>query len=252
MTNNRLGPGVEDGVKEDSETHFVVHIRDKANNPVVPSSSNNVNITVNVTDSNGSEVPTTKSETDNNGDVAVKYTPKGDGKHIVKVTVNEENINGSPFAVNVTPSLDTSKSQATGPGVSEEGVKEGSETHFTVNSFDKRGNKFVLSPENVKVQITTSNGKSINPTMAKEEDGVNVKYTVDSDENLKIDVSVNDIPVKGSPFTVKVLPVFDINNTLVTGNYYPWKLLLITDFRTWHRRWTQRRYWNIHWYCHKR
>jgi len=157
----------------------------------------------------------------NDGTYTVEYQPTLPGKYHVDVVQRHKNkplfydhISNSPVDVIIEPGIDANQCIAFGPGL-EDGVKDTLPTHFTIQARDSAGKDCTEGGAPFDVKIKGPNG-DIKPKVTDNNDGT---YTVEYEPSKagphKIDVNLEDVPIKGAPFTVNVKAGADHSKSFV-------------------------------------
>ena len=192
------GPGVESGVLANKETHFTVDATEAGPSDLV----------VNVKDSEGEPIQTTITELEPRK-WQVNYTPDKSGTHVVNVQYGTQDIQGSPFYVEV---CDPDAVKAYGPGL--EKATANQEAKFTIDA-SKAGEG------SLGVNIT---GPSDCAIECKEvEDGMyEVSYVAPRPGVYAVDVKFADQEIPNNPFEVRCeRPPPDASKCIVHGIEQP-------------------------------
>jgi len=211
-TSIAYGPGLEKGVTDKHETQFTIEARDpKGNKRTEGGDKFNVKI-----DGPKGDVPSTVKD-NKDGTYTVKYSPKDAGKHTVNVTLDSKPIKDMPVIVDVVPGAEPGTSIAYGPGL-EKGVKDNEPTHFTIESRDKNNNKITHGNDKFNVKIDGPKGNV--PAKIKDNgDGTyKVEYSPEHPGLHTINVTLEDKPIKDSPFKVDVVPGADPSKSIAYGD----------------------------------
>ena len=129
----------------------------------------------------------------------------------VRVEVEGEPVQGSPFSVSVKPIVAGAK--AHGPGL--EHPHPAQPTHFTVEASDKDGQP--IKDVDVKVTINGPNGPEDAQSNYNPDGTTNVAYTPKNKGKYEIAVEAEGFPVPNSPFTVIVTPDSDASKSEASG-----------------------------------
>ena len=197
------GPGVESGVLAREETEFTVDATEAG--PGEPG--------VEVLDADGKPVEATIAE------VAplkweVKYTPEKAGMHTVNVKYSGQEVEGSPFFVDV---CDPAKVRAYGPGLERAVAKE--EAKFTVDASEAGSGALGLQisgPADCEI-----NCKETAPGTYE------VSYVAPRPGIYTVDIKFADKDIDGNPFNVRCeRPPPDASKCVVTGLETPGSLMV--------------------------
>ena len=180
------GPGLEDGNKTRKLTHFTIDLKQAGDG----------NLHVHV--SGPSEVPIVLKDQANDL-IHAEYMTEIPGDYEIAIQLQDENIPGSPFQVNVKPKTDPTKVKAYGPGIESEDLVTDMAAEFEVD-YSNGGEG--------EVEISIR-GPAGGVEYSTEEVGEGVsKYTyhTDPDESgcYNIDVRFAGEEIPGSPFEVPV------------------------------------------------
>lgn len=134
------------------------------------------------------------------GSYSATYTPTQSGTDEIRVTLNGAEISGSPYAIAINPgAVDGAQSSATVPAAGTANVS----TPIVITARDAFGNQQTSGGETVVVVVSGAN--SATPTVLDEGTGrYATSYTplVAGSDNVAI--TINDIPLVGSPFSTNV------------------------------------------------
>ncbi|XP_055869095.1 filamin-C-like isoform X3 [Biomphalaria glabrata] len=135
---------------------------------------------------------------DDYGKYTVDFTPQGPGTYIVHAYMNDIEVRGSPYKVDI---IDTSRVTVTGEGLSL--VPVNTPAVFTIHTNGAGGG-------NVDVDISGPNGQIVPVAIARLPDGkgINVEYVPREIGIYTIRTEISGMPIKGSPFSVRT---FDPN-----------------------------------------
>lgn len=162
----------------------------------------------------------------NDGTYNVKYHPQDVGDHVVTVTLNGEQLPGSPFRVSSTLPLDAASPLhcvAYGPGL--EGGKTSDPSLFTVEARNGRGERLKTGGVPVDVDVTDAEGTEIPTKVTDNRDGTfSVSYQPTEVGKYTVDVFLRhkQIPlfythIKDSPFHVNIAAGTDANKSMAYG-----------------------------------
>ena len=195
------GPGVESGVLAKKETEFTVDATEAG--PGEPS--------VEVLDQNGKPIATSVAEISPQKWL-VKYTPEEAGPHTVNIKYNGQEVEGSPFFVDV---CDPAAVRAYGPGLERAVTKE--PAHFTVDASEAGSGALglqITGPADCDI-----NCKEVSPGKYE------VSYIAPRPGVYNVEVKFADKEVDGSPFKVKCSrPPPDASKCVITGLETPGSL----------------------------
>ncbi|MGW8267385.1 MAG: filamin/ABP280 repeat domain-containing protein, partial [Longimicrobiales bacterium] len=178
-----------------SATRIVIQTRDGAGNPM---SSGGETVVVTVSGANDAGALSVFDHAD--GTYTASYTPTRAGTDAVVITINGTPINGSPFASDVSVGP---VSPAHSTAIVPDGTV-GVPVNIVVQARDAYGNPLSVGGEVVIVTVT---GK--NPTWPMRAtdmgDGTyTASYTPRRKGNDKVYITMNGVPISGSPFICKV------------------------------------------------
>nr|CAB3246486.1 filamin-C-like [Phallusia mammillata] len=146
---------------------------------------------------------------DNKDDTyTVKYTPHSDGPMDVDVTYGGDRIPNSPFPVTVAPQLDVSQVNVKGL---DEKMEVGVPKVFDVLTAGAGGKG--------KVDVDVISPSKL-PVHCHEKDisrGKEISFTPEEEGPYEIEVKYDEVPVKGSPFTVEALVPPDASKVRAYG-----------------------------------
>ena len=192
------GPGLH-SPHSDAPTHFTITARDKHGNQV-PEGGAHFDVVVSGPSGTLKPVP----HDNHDGTYPVNYTPTEKGPHTIAVTQNGAHIQGSPFHVDVRPSVSGGHSTAEGPGLHSPYTDV--PTHFTVTSRDKHGEPVHEGGHKPEVTISGPSG-TLHPEVHDNGDGTyTVPYTPTEKGAHTIAVNQGGHPIRDSPFHVNAKP----------------------------------------------
>jgi adhesin/invasin len=181
-----VGPGTAG-----APTAVAVHLKDAAGNPVT-GAAGKVSVEVSGANSGGGSVTET-----GNGDYAFSYTPIRTGTDQVRVRVDGADVPGSPFTSVVSP----------GPASAAQTTADIPQSFFfsrlfTVTARDAQGNLLGHGGDRVAMTATnTSSNASTALGVSDNGDGTyGAAFSLPSG-TYRIDVTINEVPIQGSPFT---------------------------------------------------
>ena len=146
----------------------------------------------------------------NDGVFVASVVPNMEGPHKLDVKWNGASIPNSPFQLNVFPKFDPNKVRVEGPGV-HHGIPASLPASFIVDT--KEAGEAPLD-----INIKDSEGNLVQPRVEDNSDGTfNVCYVPEDVGRYTISVLYGGIPVKDSPFNVKVDPIGDAQKCIVYG-----------------------------------
>ncbi|KAI5105622.1 filamin-C isoform X2 [Silurus meridionalis] len=128
----------------------------------------------------------------------VKYTPLQQGNMSISVTYGGEPVPKSPFNITVAPPLDLSKVRVRGL---DKKVEVGKDQEFQVNTQGAGGQG------DVGVKMISPSGRPIPCKIETDRTNkeTSVKYIPPEEGPYRVEVSYDENPVQGSPFTVEAL-----------------------------------------------
>lgn len=187
------GPGLKDGVQALKKTYFFVEKRSDVQEKIKDFKC-------------GIEAPKksgscdTKITNPDSGRMKIEYTPKDVGIHSFSIIMNNQEIPGSPFKVNVSeyikPKSAPQKSYAQGISST---YKIGNEARFLVYVVDEDSQIIENGNENIQVKITGK--EEIESQIINNGDGsYTITFLLASEEEYSIDIRVDGIPIMNSPF----------------------------------------------------
>ncbi|XP_046706221.1 filamin-C isoform X1 [Silurus meridionalis] len=132
----------------------------------------------------------------------VKYTPLQQGNMSISVTYGGEPVPKSPFNITVAPPLDLSKVRVRGL---DKKVEVGKDQEFQVNTQGAGGQG------DVGVKMISPSGRPIPCKIETDRTNkeTSVKYIPPEEGPYRVEVSYDENPVQGSPFTVEALTPAD-------------------------------------------
>ncbi len=193
------GPGLENGNKTGKLTHFTMDLKQAGDG----------NLHVHI--SGPSEIPLVLKDQANDV-IHAEYMPAVPGDYAITIQLQQENIPGSPFEINIKPKTDPSAVKAYGPGIDSTDLTTGMPVEFEVD-YTEGGEG------DVQVSIQGPAG-GVEYTKTNIREGVTkYAYLTDPDEAgyHNIDVLFADLPIPNSPFQVPVKWKPDPNMVLAEG-----------------------------------
>lgn len=210
------GPALQPGNKDGVPTHFVIETKDKEGKPCGKHGADQPFITK-VTGPTG---PVEVKQVDNgDGTVRVDFTPRDHGAHTIEVTLQDQQVDRSPYKIVVDPTIDASRSAAYGPGIENNKNRDGEPTNFTVELRDKDGKPIGSKAAGVPL-VATVNGPT-GPVPVKQKDNrdgtYNFEYTPLDHGDHTIDIKLDDKDVAEAPYHIRVLPSTSAKGTVCEG-----------------------------------
>ncbi|XP_015833319.1 filamin-A isoform X5 [Tribolium castaneum] len=197
-----FGPGVEDGVKANTPTHFNIDARDAGDGDL------DVHL---VNEETRQEIPVKLTD---NGDrtYTVDYETPQSGMHTVTLHYGGLRVPTTPIKFKVHPNVDVSKIRVDGL---EPSVFVDSPTDFLV---DTRGIPKTADDGIVTCTITNPSGAQTENLVTPLLDGTyKVSYTPFEEGRHTIDIFYDNVPVPGSPFIVNVRRGCDAKKCIAYG-----------------------------------
>ncbi|CAH1121501.1 unnamed protein product [Ceutorhynchus assimilis] len=197
-----FGPGVENGVKAGSPTHFNIDARDAGEADL------DVHL---VNEDTRQEIPVKLTD---NGDrtFTVDYEPNQSGNYAVTLDYGGLRVPTTPIKFRVEPNVDVSKIKVDGL---EPSVYVDSPTDFLI---DTRGIPKVNDDGKVTCTITNPSGAQTDKLVTALLDGTyKVSYTPFEEGRHTIDIFYDNVPVPGSPFIVNVRRGCDAKKCIAYG-----------------------------------
>ena len=144
---------------------------------------------------------------DTPGDYEVTYTPQCTGDHELRVFVNDQGINESPFKIFVDNFPDTRHCTASGPGLVSVKKDKTNSLSFQINLADTDNKQCILLQNDivsVSIRVTPS-GECIPVTVVSEVASIyRASYIPAVAGEMKVSVMVNGSHINNSPWTVRV------------------------------------------------
>jgi len=200
------GPGVEDGLRANEPTHFLIHSKDKQGGIRRYPDPFNVDVTParNVSDIKLTPV--------GNGDIRVDYVPIKPGRLGIRVSIDGQDVKSSPFDITIDPKADPSLCQVDGPKL----MKDGHPSNFKVTVRDQDGKNLPYDPHRILVDVDGPENPHV--VVQDNRDGTyNVELDPHKPGKYKVAVKVDGADVKGSPYNVDVKDSADPFNSIVDG-----------------------------------
>lgn len=182
-----FGPGVEKGVKCNTQTHFNIDCRDAGQG----------DIQIALTSEKGSDVPLTVTDNED-GTFTVDYCAPTPGNYTLNVLYGGVAVPHCPLKVPIQPHVDVSKIKVDGL---EPSVYVDSPTDFVVDS------RAIAKRDDGKVTCTITNpsGTKTENLITPLADGTyRISYTPFEEGRHTIDILYDGLPIPGSPFVVNV------------------------------------------------
>jgi hypothetical protein len=138
------------------------------------------------------------------GKYTASYMPCLAGQYRLSVTLHNEHFPGSPFLVSIKENLaDASMSTVSGEGI--EDCQVGSDRHFLVEAVDKYGNRVLHGGEGFAAALQGPTPERVH--LIDMDDGTYPgTYTCRWSGGFTLDVTLDGVPVAGSPFRFNVRP----------------------------------------------
>ena len=147
----------------------------------------------------------------NDGLFTGTIVPNIEGPHKIDVRWNGAPVPNSPFQINVLPKFEPNKVKVDGPGV-RHGISASLPASFIVDTRE-------AGEANLEINIKDPEGNLVHPRVEDNSDGTyNVYYVPEDVGRYTISVLYGGIPVKDSPFNVKVDPIGDAQKCIVYGS----------------------------------
>ncbi|XP_046746702.1 filamin-A isoform X4 [Diprion similis] len=184
-----FGPGLDNGVKSNTPTHFNVDCREAGPGE----------LDVTMANSEGRDLPITLTDNED-GTYTVDYVAPQPGNYTVNLKYGGLKVPKSPIKVNVQPHVDVSKIKVDGL---EPSLYVDSATDFIV---DTRAIAKTKSDDGkVSCTITNPSGGKTEKVITPQADGtLRVSYTPFEEGQHTIDILYDNVPIPGSPFSVNV------------------------------------------------
>eukprot|EP00732_Lithocolla_globosa_P000182 Lithocolla_globosa_v1_NODE_41_length_8221_cov_7.943914.p1 type:complete len:1401 gc:universal NODE_41_length_8221_cov_7.943914:4208-6(-) len=197
-----VGEGVE---KADpgKPAAFAVHTMDSEGNPCSLSSLGQLKGQLTKAGYDLPPVDAVFEEPKETGVYQGQYTTRVTGVYKLKLTIDDKDITGSPFQVSVkSGQVDGSNSIATGPGTTQ--VCAGQDAEFTVTTRDDCDNVFYLADTVLTLTLFDADGEKLCSPEALDQNNGNyqAQYLPQGTGPYKLEVLVNDVHAKGSPYHV--------------------------------------------------
>jgi filamin len=148
----------------------------------------------------------------NEGVYIATVLPSIEGPHRLDVKWDGASVPNSPFQIQVFPKFDPNKVRVEGPGV-HHGIPASLPASFIVDTKE-------AGEANLDINIKDSEGNLVLPRIEDNSDGTfNVCYVPEDVGRYTINVLYGGLPVKDSPFNVKVDPIGDAQKCIVYGRF---------------------------------
>eukprot|EP01100_Stratorugosa_tubuloviscum_P003947 TRINITY_DN1968_c0_g1_i1.p1 TRINITY_DN1968_c0_g1~~TRINITY_DN1968_c0_g1_i1.p1 ORF type:complete len:741 (+),score=451.97 TRINITY_DN1968_c0_g1_i1:146-2368(+) len=195
------GDGLTHG-KTDHPCHIRVHAVDPDGNRITNGGDP---FKILITDANDqSKQPIIPNITDNhNGTYDIVYTVDQPGDYKIDIDLHNQPIQNSPFHPHIKPSADADNCYALGRGISDDLV-DNEPANFVIHAVDKSGKPRTDGGDPFVVKI--DGPIEVIPNVIDNNDGTyTVTYNPDVPGDYKIDVELEGQPIKGAPYTAKVV-----------------------------------------------
>jgi len=148
-----------------------------------------------VKDGNGRLIASPKISDKGNGKFELEFTPLDKGKHVVEVTLDGKQVEGSPLTFNVDPK----------PWAK---IRNPDKNPVASKPFKLILDVINVKPSDLDANITDANGRPISkPTIRDRGDGtIEVEFTPLDKGNHTVDIKLEGKHVEGSPMTLNVEP----------------------------------------------
>ncbi|XP_043250799.1 filamin-A isoform X4 [Colletes gigas] len=184
-----FGPGLEDGLKSNTPTHFNIDCREAGPG----------DLRVNIVHPKGREVLMTLTNNED-GTYTVDYVAPQPGTYLVNLNYGGLNVPQCPIKVNVQPRIDISKIKVDGLARSPSPKQP---TEFTVDAREIA--KSENDDDRVSCVIKNPSGSKLEKVINPQGDGTYcVSYVPFEEGPHTIEVLYDNVPVPGSPFSVNV------------------------------------------------
>jgi len=144
--------------------------------------------------------------TDNgDGTYTCNYTPVQPGRHKLDVALKGKPVLNN-YSIPVSKSqTDPAKSTASGPGIEPTGNLINKPTHFTIQARNRIGDPMKTGGDNFAVHVRGPYQNDVDIKQTDNKDGTYlVEYTPTVAGPHKVEVSLNNIPISGSPWDVSI------------------------------------------------
>ena len=198
---------VPDGVAGE-ETEIKILINDAFGNPI-DNLANNLEVVISGKNSSSPDVESGNSV----GEYLASYIPEKSGVDQVSVRYNDQSIRNSPYRSNVSPAeADPDNSTA---NITE--VRAGEESVINVSLMDRFGNSVSGEADELRIQVGGANNATPSITETNREGRYEARYVPVKAGLDEISVTLDDTPIKGSPYEVEVSPSSpDLSNSDVS------------------------------------
>jgi len=202
------GPGLENGVRTHHPATFTVHSVDIDGKPVKHGGEPFV---AKISGPQNKDVPLRDN---GDGTYTGTYNVDRPGDYQVDISLYDEPIRDMPKRVHVKASSDAGKSYAEGPGLDHPATHKPQE--FTIHAIDHDGRPRTDGGEDFKVVLTGP--ETIHPKVHDNGDGTyTVQYEPTKPGDYKVNVSLEDTPIKDMPRTIHVKATSAAGKTWADG-----------------------------------
>jgi filamin len=201
------GPGLVGG-KTGRHNPFKIHAVDADGNPV------RVGGDPFVVGISGPDSTIPKITDNGDGTYDVDYVVATPGNYNIDITLHGQHIKDSPFTALIKPDVDPSKCYAEGPGL--QGASDNETATFTI--FARDGDDVPKTEGGDPFQLEFNGPGPVQYDLKDNHDGTyTVHYTPDVAGDYKINITLEDQPIKNAPYSVHVKEGTDIHNTGFKG-----------------------------------
>ena len=208
-----VGEGVQQAEKS-KKSKFVVQLTDVAGEPCI--TKQEVTVVLKCLADNAVAKGTVVSKTA--AIYEASYQPSKSGEHQLFVEVNGKLINGSPFLLLVSSIPNPQNCKVVGDGVKL--AEKNKRTKIIVQLADGDGEPCVTRQEVTVALKSTADGLITNASVAKRVNAAiyEATYQLTRSGTHEIQVKVNSVPIKGSPFPLFVYDIPHPQNCKVLGD----------------------------------